>query len=263
MKLSKLITSSALVLTTIGGTLPTVFAESGEKGGVYESNGIVEFVPNTDPTQPVDPENPDPTDPVNPIDPTDPEGKPNPGTNGPLSIDYASSLTFGKNKITNRDETYYADAQKLDDGSFKPNYVQVSDNRGNNGGWTLTVKQEGQFTNQDTQHKELTGSILKLVDSVAASNVTDVKAPVTTDITLDPSGAVSPVMSAVAKTGAGTWVTRFGTAEEMTIDGQKIQKNKAVSLEVPGSTPKDAVKYSTKLTWTLTDVPDDGNESED
>ncbi|MEG2602355.1 MAG: WxL domain-containing protein, partial [Carnobacterium sp.] len=29
----------------------------------------------------------------------------------------------------------------------------------------------------------------------------------------------------------------------------------AISLEVPGSTPKDAVKYSTQLTWTLTDTP--------
>ncbi|GAF13689.1 extracellular protein [Bacillus sp. JCM 19045] len=56
----------------------------------YRSNGSVEFVPNTDITPPVDPENPDPENPVTPIDPTDPEG-PNPGTQGPLSIDYASS----------------------------------------------------------------------------------------------------------------------------------------------------------------------------
>lgn len=45
----------------------------------YRSNGLVEFIPNVDPTEPVDPENPDPEKPVKPIDPTDPEG-PNPGT---------------------------------------------------------------------------------------------------------------------------------------------------------------------------------------
>jgi hypothetical protein len=30
---------------------------------------------------------------------------------------------------------------------------------------------------------------------------------------------------------------------------------KAITLAVPGSTPKDAVKYSTTLTWSLSDVP--------
>ena len=54
----------------------------------YRSNGAVDFIPNTDPTNPVNPENPDPDKPVTPVDPTDPDG-PNPGTNGPLSIDYA------------------------------------------------------------------------------------------------------------------------------------------------------------------------------
>ncbi|MDT1958937.1 WxL domain-containing protein [Carnobacterium divergens] len=254
MKLSKLVTSSALVLLTLGATTSTALAAD---GGVYESNGVVEFIPNDGITPPVDPENPDPTNPVDPIDPTDPEG-PNPGTNGPLSIDYASSLSFGKNKITNKDEIYYANAQELKDGSFKPNYVQISDNRGTNAGWSLTVKQEGQFQNKETQNKVLTGTVLKLAESTAVSNAEGVTAPTTSDIILDPSGATSPVMSAQTGNGAGTWVDRFGTVEAMEIDGETIQKNKAITLEVPGSTPKDAVKYSTKLTWTLTDTP--GNE---
>lgn len=243
-------TATALLVASNGGT--TALAVDGNHGGVYESNGVVEFIPNDEPTDPVDPINP--TDPVVPIDPTDPDG-PNPGTPGPLSIDYASSLSFGKNKITNKDEIYFAEAQKLSDETFRPNYVQVSDNRGTNGGWTLTVKQEGQFSNQATQNKVLTGSVLTLVDGVAVSNVTDVTAPITSAITLDPTGAASPVMSAVAKTGAGTWVDRFGTNEEMTINGETVQKNKAITLEVPGSTPKDSVKYTTKLTWTLADIP--------
>ena len=77
----------------------------------YRSNGLVEFIPNVDPTEPVDPENPDPEKPVKPIDPTDPEG-PNPGTQGPLSIDYASSFVFGKNRISNKDQVYFARAQQ-------------------------------------------------------------------------------------------------------------------------------------------------------
>jgi len=148
----------------------------------YNSNGAVNFIPNTDPTKPVDPTNPDPNNPVNPVDPTDPDG-PNPGTDGPLSIDYASSFDFGVNKISNKDETYYARAQKFknEDGSasdsVRPNYVQVSDNRGNNGGWTLQVKQNGQFTNENTLNKTLTGSKITLVNPVIKSNAKNVDAP--------------------------------------------------------------------------------------
>ncbi|MCV5434162.1 WxL domain-containing protein, partial [Escherichia coli] len=75
----------------------------------YETNGVVEFTPNTDITKPVNPDNPDPNKPVVPVDPTkidpetNPDGTPNPGTAGPLSIDYASSLDFGKNKISGKD----------------------------------------------------------------------------------------------------------------------------------------------------------------
>ena len=53
-------------------------------------------MPNTETTDPVDPL--DPEQPVTPVDPTNPDGKPNPGTNGPLSIDFASSLVFGEQK---------------------------------------------------------------------------------------------------------------------------------------------------------------------
>ena len=45
--------------------------------------------------------------------------------------------------------------------------------------------------------------------------------------------------------------------EEPTEDGgmKKANVTKAVSLSIPGATPKDAVKYQTKLLWALTDVP--------
>ncbi|MEB5953235.1 WxL domain-containing protein, partial [Enterococcus innesii] len=71
------------------------------------SNGAITFEADPNPTNPVDPT--DPEKPVDPVDPTDPDG-PNPGTNGPLSIDYASSLDFGVNKISNKNEVYYARA---------------------------------------------------------------------------------------------------------------------------------------------------------
>ncbi|MFF2797183.1 WxL domain-containing protein [Lysinibacillus xylanilyticus] len=38
------------------------------------------------------------------------------GTGGPLSIDFASSLDFGINPISNKEKTYYANAQELRSG---------------------------------------------------------------------------------------------------------------------------------------------------
>lgn len=254
VKLMSIAGLAVLAFSTAGGL--TSYAASKE----YDSNGAVEFIPNPDPTKPVDPTDPDPTNPVEPVDPTDPDG-PNPGTDGPLSIDYASSLDFGVNKITNKDEIYYARAQQFKDGrAAAPNYVQVSDNRGNNAGWTLKVKQNGQFKAANTLNDTLTGSAVKLVNPTVASNSTAVFPTAAATIELDPAGTESLVMSAKADQGAGTYVDRWGTAEtvkETDKDGNEVDAkvNKAITLAVPGSTPKDAVKYSTSLTWSLSDVP--------
>ncbi|HDR7793099.1 TPA: WxL domain-containing protein [Bacillus luti] len=255
MKLGIAAFASVAVLGTTGLSAPVSAAE-------YETNGVVEFTPNTDITKPVNPDNPDPNKPVVPVDPTkidpetNPDGTPNPGTAGPLSIDYASSLDFGKNKISGKDETYYANPQTYGEGvAPTANYVQVSDTRGTNAGWTLKVSQAGQLKNDATQNKELTGAQITITSVEAVSNAAGVEKPVTQDITLDPNGAESLVMSANEGAGAGTWVGRFGSLEDVEIDGETVKKNKAVSLTIPGKTAKDAVAYSTKLNWTLSDTP--------
>ncbi|MFC0362697.1 WxL domain-containing protein [Enterococcus canintestini] len=246
---------TAVSLSLVGG-----IASQAATTAEYNSNGVVEFIPNPDPTKPVDPTNPDPTNPVEPVDPTDPNG-PNPGTDGPLSIDYASSLDFGVNKITNSDQVYYARAQQYKDGrSATPNYVQISDNRGNNAGWTLKVKQNGQFKASSTLNDTLTGSVVKFVAPTVASNSTAIHPTAASEITLNPDGSESLVMAAKTGEGAGTYVDRWGTVEtvkEKDKDGNEVDSEvtKAITLSVPGSTPKDAVKYSTTLTWSLSDVP--------
>lgn len=256
--MKKLINYVGIGLLTCSALSALSASAYAENGGIYNSNGTVEFIPDNTPTNPVDPENPDPTNPVNPIDPTDPTG-PKPGTSGPLSIDYASSLDFGQNKITSKDEVYYANAQAFSDdtlkGEYRGNYVQISDKRGSFGGWTLSLKQDGQFANsQAKKAKSLTGAQIKLSDSVAESNSNDEK-PSVKDVALTPDGDSVVIMSAKDGVGAGTWVDRFGHAEEVAIEGKNTQKNKAVTLSIPGSTAKEAVKYSTKLVWTLSDVP--------
>lgn len=251
------VTSTALMSLVVAGT------GYAEEVGTIRSNGLVEFMPSTDITEPVDPTI-DPKEPpvtVKPIDPTDPTG-PHPGTKGPLSIDYASSLDFGKNRITNVDMTYYARAQAYHgDTEETPNYIQVTDNRGTNAGWTLKVKQAGQLKSvTETLNPELTGSVITLTQPTVNSNSTATAPTAAQTIVLDPAGSEQLVMSAATKAGAGTWTNRWGIVErvmEQDQAGQEVEASvtKDVTLEVPGATPKDAVKYQTQLIWTLSDVP--------
>jgi len=138
-------------------------------------------------------------------------------------------------QVSNKEKTYYANAQELRSGEnskYVLNYVQISNNLGLNCGWTLTVKQEGQFANATAQHKELIGSQIKLVNPTVTGTTEGVTSPtVAKEISLDPKGAESLVMSAKSTEGAGLW----GTVDEMTkVEGKKVQKNKAISLTIPG-----------------------------
>lgn len=250
----KKIILTPLLLTT---ALLAVSVSSVAQTQYYPSKGILEYEANGEPVNPVDPEKP--TDPVKPVDPTDPDG-PDEGTDGPLSINYASSINFGRNKISREDAIYYADAQTFKDENMDlrtANYVQVSDNRGTAGGWKLMVSQMGQFRSTEAkEYKELKG-VQMVFDSPEAVSISDDEeiVPSVDKITLDPEGASSLVMLAKTGQGLGTWLSVFGEAEEIDQEGEAVAKNKAVYLEVPGKTPKEAAEYRTKLVWTLTDVP--------
>lgn len=249
----------ALLLITIA--LVSVQPTNAEEMKQYESNGLVEFIPNLDPTLPVDPENPDPENPVAPIDPIDPDGS-NLGTQGPLSIDFASSFDFGKNRISSKNQVYYAKAQTYH--GTQPdtaNFVQVSDNRGTNSGWILKVKQEGEFTSTtDTLNRILTGAQITLTNSTVNSNALNVVKPVAEETVTLKVGEESLVTAAAEGAGAGTWATYWGRVEAVEErdelgTAQTVNVTKAVQLSIPGSTPKDEVKYQTRLVWSLTDVP--------
>lgn len=243
MKTTKIFTLSATALLSLSLGASTAFAVD---GGVYDSNGQIKFTPNTDPTNPVDPTNP--TNPITPVDPTDPSG-PNPGTNGPLSIDYASSFDFGEQQITSVTKTYQAVAQKYkdkDDAEQEgPNFVQVTDNRGLESGWTLTVKQDAQF--KSTSGKVLTGAKITLKNGTVVTASDSAKPTGYTPIALTTDGSEAKVMSATDKQGAGTYLLSWGT--------NATTGATSVDLEVPGATTKYAEIYKTTLTWSLTDVP--------
>ncbi|MFJ8462264.1 WxL domain-containing protein [Lysinibacillus xylanilyticus] len=237
------VATTMLTGLVLGGSVTSYAADGGE----YQTNAIIEFESATDIiTPPIDPTNPDNPNPVDPVDPTDPNG-PKPGTPGPLSIDYASSLDFGKQKITSTNQVYKVQPQKFKGRGDGPNYVQVTDSRGTEKGWSLQVKQNGQF--KSTTDKELTGAEITFknawVNTASASSKPSI---VKTSFSLKPdgTGVAENIMSAKANEGSGTYVLVFGddaTAAD------------SIELSIPGSTTKYAEKYATSLTWTLTDVP--------
>ncbi|MDR3189590.1 MAG: WxL domain-containing protein [Lactobacillaceae bacterium] len=254
------------VLLAVGGVLsitPTVQADSMIN---MDTVAKVAFIPSTEVVPPLNPNHPQLTDPLTPAD----DG-PQFNSAGPLSLDFVSSFNFGKHPVTNQTVTYQALAQQDYTQDKKlitvPNYVQVTDNRGSDAGWALKVRQNGQFSNPTAQFKQLSGAEINLLNPELIG-ITDAMQPAAQSVQLNPDGTEAVVMAAAVGTGMGTWINRFGNQDQLiTQPGKadahvnqptKIQEmlvNPAVTLTIPGTTPRDAKDYSTTLTWILTNTP--------
>lgn len=268
----KIITlASVATLATL--TLGTAVAMADNVNN-YTSNGQVGFVSSTStvtPTDPLDPSNPNPGTPTDPTDPTKPV---QPGTSGPLSLDFASSLDFGTQKITTDDQTYQASSQgfkQADDSiTYSPDYAQITDNRGTFKGWTLSVAQQGDF--KTAGGAALTGAKVTL-GGQTHSTAAELDGSVTnaSSTTLTPDGSSINLMSgAAADTGktngtSGTHSLVFGDKSSLKTDQVSYKSDdttvarpstdSAVTLSVPGATPKLAETYTTTFQWTLGDTP--------
>lgn len=207
------------------------------------TKGEIYFVPNTKPTPPIDPLKPDVNDPIA-VDEEE-----SIGTSGPLTIDFVSNLYFGRQTITSQDETYYARPQHYrTSGGEKiegPNFIQVTDNRGTEAGWTLYLKQNEQFKTKEGQ--ELIGASISLKNGEVVS-VSDSPAPIgSKELQLMPNGEQVRVMYAQADSGAGTNLLSWGNNVNSALQ--------SIELTVPGKAIKYSKYYSTTFTWTLSDVP--------
>nr|WP_260697326.1 WxL domain-containing protein [Enterococcus mundtii] len=201
-------------------------------------------------------------DPVAPVDPLDPEkevlpeNQPElPEEQGALSIDFISRFNFGKQNISVKDKTYYAQPQRLlnEDGTVKeneerPNYVQISDRRPDNerSGWQLSVTQNGQFSNQNGH--ELIGSEIQLSNQQLAT----AQGGTAPELQEESMQRILPntkqiLLQADKESGTGTWIYRFGDQESA---------HKSVGLYVPQGANPEAEKYTTSLTWELSSVPE-------
>lgn len=246
-------------------TSNTAFAESESMSGPGEIKFSGEY-----PQDIVDPEKPGEI-----VDPGE-----TPQLKGDLRIDFVPKLDFHQNKISDKDETYYGNAQNFF-GATKPrgNFVQVTDLRQKPTGWTLQLRQEMQFTNEDTEHSEINGAMLSLDKSWVSSTQNASGAPQLSKeiINIDNIGASYNLAQANAGQGAGTWTISFGASEEnqdnqkntleprldntgqavldSVFDNKPVYLNKAVSLSIPGTTIVDPVPYTTVLTWILAELP--------
>lgn len=243
-KLVQVALATVLVVPTVlAGSLSVEAATAAQ----MNSTSDITFSQDTTVTQPINPLVPSQNVTANPNDTHAP------GTAGPLSIDYVSNFHFGTQKIQALNATYYANLDQVEDSTTAlisvPNYVQVTDKRGLNTGWKLSVKQGSQFSTGGATPSVLTGAVLSFVSPTANSTASPTLAPIGTPVILDPTGAATSVVATgAALTGMGTWAMSFGNNNTTGAQG--------IKLTVPMTTTKvTGTAYSTTLTWSLADSP--------
>nr|WP_279011944.1 WxL domain-containing protein [Vagococcus fluvialis] len=236
----------------------------------YNVKGEIVFEKNDGSVKPIDPENP--KEDMTPLNPDGSEATSPAG--GLLSVDYASSFAFGKQSIENKNMLYGAQPQQFKaSDSLRGNYVQVSDRRGTNAGWVLSIVQNDQF--KTAKNDVLTGAKLYLGNGALNSpNMTEegfkpelapvnfvkdlslASEKVTGGLELIP-GQTSIIMSADKGKGTGTWTLSYGQTKDKNIGvmGANEPAKSSVLLSIPSSSNPVSSSYESTLTYRLSMVP--------
>ena len=200
-----------------------------------------------------------------------------PTNRGPLVIDYISDYHFNIEKMSGNNAVYYAkpavvygsQADVADPNDLKnpitvPNYVQVTDDRGTNAGWSLKVQQTADFTvnGQPVADGVDDGSALRKT-TLKINNINAFKrnnnagvlpsgVKEGSSIELSKTGPEAPIM--IAKEGEGTGSIAVLAGNVKTANPTA---DKSIELFVPGEIKKQRnVTYQATLTWNLEDAPD-------
>ncbi|HEL6712213.1 TPA: WxL domain-containing protein [Listeria monocytogenes] len=272
----KVTTASLLALGLIVAPVLSGDFASAATSVTKDSKGIVKFDKSTTPDP--DPVNPDPVDPDPVIpDPTDPPV----GTDGlwilaisdwDFGTHNVSSLSSGALNVDAADDTIstYVDAngngQQDLPGEVSVTkkvtpYAQISDVRGTNTGWTLSVTGSA-FKDSSTPAKTIPGAELTIPKSTVSSATSTAQAPTGYDsVTISMTGgAAVPVMAAKDMQtatptnfnddqGMGTWTDSFGSQAVSATDTSKPK------LSIPKNVVVADGTYQSTLTWTLSDTP--------
>ncbi|CAM3216222.1 WxL domain-containing protein [Vagococcus fessus] len=179
---------------------------------------------------------------------------PNPGgntpeTSGPLMINLAPNFDFGDHEIKVGAMSLENESviKSEDDAVNYTSYVQVTDVRGGQKGWTLSLD----TTALTSGEENLDATYIKVNDKRIISNSEGLEsfAPVTAVEKIEFNKKGQEIMTADAQKGGGTWSMVFGKE-----DIQSTQSNSGVTLEIPAA---DSIKvaasdYTSTLTWNLT-----------
>ncbi|EAC4056775.1 WxL domain-containing protein [Listeria monocytogenes] len=272
----KVTTASLLALGLIVAPVLSGDFASAATSVTKDSKGIVKFDKSTTPDP--DPVNPDPVDPDPVIpDPTDPPV----GTDGlwilavsdwDFGTHNVSSLSSGALNVHAADDTIstYVDANgngqqdlpgEVSVTKKATPYAQISDVRGTNTGWTLSVTGSA-FKDSSTPAKTIPGAELTIPKSTVSSATSTAQAPTGYDsVTISMTGgAAVPVMAAKDMQtatptnfnddqGMGTWTDSFGSQAVSATDTSKPK------LSIPKNVVVADGTYQSTLTWTLSDTP--------
>ncbi|MGM0103992.1 hypothetical protein IGI89_003249 [Enterococcus sp. AZ141] len=268
MKFIRLATVAALSTTIFAGGLQAFAEEADQEKETQEvrkttTEGQITFTPGNDDTV-VDPGPDGPEVTIPPV--TGPDGQ----NKGPLTIATVPTMNFGSQIISTTDEHYnmVAERQQKTGTTGEENKVpyvslaQVQDTRGTNEGWELSVSLTEFQAPTDTLNKVLKGAKITLFDPALRYSIDDAaQAPSihASGLELIPNNDAVPIMTAANQKGAGTSTAVWGDHDaiaKQVEDGAAVVENEAIQLFVPGSTAKDAVTYTSTLTWELELTPE-------
>ena len=235
--IGSLLMSGALLGTTVAPLVANADANTSGK-----TNVTTTFTKSTQTVSPVDPSNPDtPTDPGN--------GNNGAAAGGDLSLIYVpASFDFGTSEIdVLNDKALDLDTTSAATTLWENNaVVEVSDVRGTNAGWKVTVKGD---TLTGTDGATIKGATLTLPEGTVSNSGNATKTNAngayasgqTVDLaTTDSTVAGVQVLGAKANNGAGVTVSNLNPAN--------------IKLNIPANTAK-AQTYTTTLNWSMDDTP--------
>lgn len=186
---------------------------------------------------------------ANPIPPlfgSDPEDPENQGTNssGLLKIDRVPNFSFGRVVRNGLYQEEYAI-------NSNP-YIQVSDLRGNLGGWTLYAKISNfvsEPTTSDQKKYLLSGAVLTIHSGDIQTYQSEYAAP-PKSYSVSLNKDQQKIMAAEKNAGQGVWATRWKSEKAV---------NKNIILDILPHTAKAGREYTATISWKLADVPSTEN----
>ncbi|MHC5251080.1 WxL domain-containing protein [Listeria kieliensis] len=266
MKKMKLIKMNGLLALTLGILLSPSFMSNVSASTTLESDIDVQMSPGKDRA---DKEYIFPFDPNKKLLDQNVPGLIN-SDKSSLLIDITPVFDFYGASISGKDENYYSNMPRvyyflpLPGGTTVPDqdgfadissYIQISDLRGSNSGWELTVSGSKLLAGNGSGDS-IDGAELQF-SGITAKSVTDSKyKPSILNESITVNSQDSLIVAAKSREGMGTWAISLGNEYLETDKYSPRRKTKNVKLHVPGEAKKVPDQtYLMELTWTLSNTP--------